>query len=179
MLKLLARRRSIRKYTTEEIAANHIAAIIASGLYAASSRAIRPWEIVLVQDTKLLHKLSKVKAHGSTPLEGAKAAFVILGIPELSDVWIEDTSIVAANMLLETESLDLGACWIQIRGRVDSEGRNSEEVVRKILEIPSTRRVEAIIAVGHPDETKRRYELDDLHWEKVFTGTWGNEYNRS
>ncbi len=82
-------------------------------------------------------------------------------------------------MLLEAESLDLGACWIQIRGRVDSEGRNSEEKKKKILEIPSTRRVEAIIAVGHPDETKKKYELEDLHWEKVFTGTWGNEYKRS
>jgi nitroreductase len=123
----------------------------------------------------MLEKLSAAKKHGSAFLAGAKAAFVILGIPGESDVWIEDTSIAASNMLLEAEALDLGACWIQIRERFDKQGTSSQEVVQELLGIPESRSVEAIIAVGHPAEKKNGYQAEDLLWDKVFIGHWGHE----
>ncbi|MGM0432196.1 MAG: nitroreductase family protein [Spirochaetota bacterium] len=167
MVELLARRRSIRAYTDKPISPQHIEALTEAALYSVSSRAIRPWELVVVDDANLMQALSRAKKHGSSFLAGAPLAFVIVGKPSESDVWIEDCSILSSNVLLEAEALGLGACWIQIRERNAADGTPSQEVVKQLLSIPSDRSVESIIAVGHPDEKKSPYTRDELHWEKV------------
>ncbi len=168
MLSLLARRRSIRSYTSERVKRELVQKLTHAALYSASSRGIRPWEIIVVEDDQLLEALSGTKTHGSAFLAGAPLAFVILGIPAESDVWIEDTSIVSSNILIEAEALDLGACWIQIRNRFATDKRPSEVVVREILGIPEDRTVESIIAVGHPAIRPEGIKAEDLHEEKVF-----------
>lgn len=167
MVELLAKRRSIRSFTDKPVSPQHIEALIEAALYSASSRAIRPWELVVVDDTNLVQKLSGAKKHGSSFLSGAPLAFIVVGNPAESDVWIEDCSILSSNLLLEAEALGLGACWIQIRGRTAADGTPSQEVVKQLLSIPEDRTVESIIAVGHPDEKKPPYTRDELHWEKV------------
>jgi nitroreductase len=167
MLDILATRRSIRKYSDKEISERHINSLIKAGLYSASSRGIRPWELIIVQEKDTIRKLSRAKAHGSAFLAGAPLAFVIAGLPDKSDVWVEDASIVSSNMLLEAETLGLGACWIQIRNRTSEDGRPAEAIIREVLGMPADRAVESIIAVGHPAEEKPAYTDEDLHWEKV------------
>jgi nitroreductase len=172
MIELLASRRSIRSFSPKEVSSSQIDALVHAALLSASSRALRPWEIIAVTDRDLLRELSQAKAHGSALLNGAPLGFVVLGLPDISDVWIEDASIVASNLLLEAHSLGLGACWVQIRGRMTSEGSSSEAAVRRILEVPDSRSVEAIVAAGYPAEKKSGYAREDLHWEKVRSNSW-------
>ena len=172
MIELMARRRSIRSYTDERVGEEEIDALLQAALLSASSRGIRPWELVVVTAKEQLQALSKAKAHGGAFLSGAPLGIVVLGIPEASDVWIEDASIVASNLLLEAESLGLGACWIQIRNRKSADGNSAEAVVRQVLAIPESRSIEAVIAVGHPAEQKTGYTREDLHWEKVHRERW-------
>ncbi len=172
VIELMARRRSIRSYTDEQVGEEDIDALLQAGLLSASSRGIRPWELLVVTAKEQLQALSKAKAHGGAFLSGAPLGIVVLGIPEASDVWVEDASIVASNLLLEAESLGLGACWIQIRNRKSADGTSAETVVRQILTIPESRSVEAIIAIGHPSEEKPGYSREGLHWEKVFRERW-------
>ncbi len=172
MLSLLARRRSTRSFTSELVKKELVQKLLHAALYSASSRGIRPWEIIVVDDDQLLESLSLAKAHGSAFLAGAPLAFIILGIPSESDVWIEDTSIVSSNILIEAEALDLGACWIQIRNRYATDKKPSEEVIRELLAIPQDRVVESMIAVGHPAKRRGGYTAEDLHSEKVFYQTY-------
>ncbi len=168
MIDIFSRRRSSRKFQNRPVSVEDKEALIEAALYAASSRGIRPWELVVVSDNELIGALSKVKKHGSSFLKNAPLAMVVLGIPEESDVWIEDTSILSTHLLIEAEYLGLGACWIQIRNRFDAEGTPSEQVVRTILEIPDSRSVESIIAIGYKDGESEPYTSEDLHTEKVF-----------
>lgn len=170
----MQKRRSIRSFTEKLVSKEQISSLLQAGLLAASSRSLRPWELVVVTDSSKLQELSRAKAHGSAFLKNAPLGIVILGIPEKSDVWIEDTSIVAANMLLEAEALGLGACWIQIRNRKTAEAASSEEAVKTLLGIPDSRSVEAIIAVGNPAEDKPGYRTEDLKWEKVYWEAWNS-----
>ena len=163
----MSKRRSIRRYTKEPVAEKDIETLLHAALLAASSRSKRPWEIVTVKDRSKIESLAAVKARGSAFLRNAPLAFVIAGIPDESDVWIEDTSIVSTHLMLEAEALGLGACWIQIRNRYSPAGSPSEDAVRTLLGIPESRTVEAIIAVGHPDEKLAPYDKDQLRWDKV------------
>lgn len=168
MLSLLASRRSCRSFIPKKVPDPCIEKLIHAALYAASSRAIRPWEFIIVEDTDSLAALSLAKAHGSVFLAGAPLAIVILGIPAESDVWIEDASIAAANILLAAESEGLGACWIQIRSRSAADGMSSEQKVRSILSIPEDRSVEAIIALGYPEQRLPAHTDQELLTGKVF-----------
>ncbi len=69
-------------------------------------------------------------------------------------------------MQLEAESLGLGTVWIQMRKRF-SQTSNSEEHVRKLLNIPENYGVVCLLAVGYKNETLRSYEYDDIDVSKA------------
>ncbi|MCF7953534.1 MAG: nitroreductase family protein [Spirochaetales bacterium] len=168
MLDLLSSRRSIRKYLKKEVPERCIASLTKAALYSPSGRNLRPWEITIVTDPELIRKLSEAKPTGADFLADAALAFVIAGLPEKSDIWIEDTAIVSTNILLEAEALGLGACWIHIRNRSAADGSPSEKIIKDLLQIPGDRSITNMIAIGYPDEEKPGYTEKDLHWEKVF-----------
>lgn len=175
MLELLKKRRSIRKYTGKEIEKEKILKLVQSALLSPSSRGLKPWEFVVVEDKLLIEKLSFSKP-GASFLKYAPLAIVILGNPELSDVWIEDTSISSTLIQLTAESLGLGSCWIQIRGRKYNEEKTSENYIREVLDIPSNLTVLCIISIGYPDETKAPYTEEELNYEKVYLNKYRTKY---
>ena len=81
-------------------------------------------------------------------LAGAGAAVVVVADEERTDVWIEDCSIVMANMHLMADSLGVGSCWIQGRLREASDGRTTEEYLRQLLGIPENYRLEAMLSLS-------------------------------
>jgi nitroreductase len=116
LLELLKKRRSIRKYTDKKVEKEKVLNLIQGALLSPSSRGLRPWEFIVVEDTDLLEKLSFSKP-GAAFLKNSQLGIVILGNPDKSDVWIEDTSIATTIIHLLSEALELGSCWIQIRER--------------------------------------------------------------
>lgn len=172
MLELLYQRRSVRKYLPRDIDPVAVDKIIEGLLLSPSGRGKRPWEFIVVDSKDTVKKLSESKEHGSAFLEGAPLAVVVLGNPELSDTWIEDTSIASAYALLMAESLGLGACWIQIRGRYHSTGILSDSYIKELLRIPKSFTVESIIAFGLPDKKPQSYSRDSLPFEKVHRNTY-------
>jgi nitroreductase len=167
MLELLRKRRSIRIFTKERISPAHIDALKEAVLRSPSSRGIQPWKFFFVQDAGLIGRLSRSKEHGSTFLKGARLAVVVCGDETMSDVWIEDCSIAAAIVHLAALSLGLGGCWIQIRNRMHSAERTSEDYVREILGIAHPIRVLAIVAVGLPDRAPAGHPFESLDQTKV------------
>lgn len=174
LLELLEKRRSIRKFKDEKLKKEDIEKMIKGALLAPSSRANKNWEFIAVDDKNIIEKLSLSKLSGSQFLKEAPFAFVILGNSNLSDVWIEDCSIVATIVQLLAEDLGYGSCWIQIRNRMHSEIKSSEDYVKEILNIDKNLAVEAIIAIGVPDETKEFYKDSDFDYNKVHY----NEYKK-
>jgi nitroreductase len=100
-------------------------------------------------------------------LVGADAAIVVLGDETKSDVWVEDCSIVMANMHLMASALGVGSCWIQGRNRDAIDGETTEEFLRPILRFPDNYRLEAILALGMPEEETPVRSPESLPFEKV------------
>ncbi|OEH86418.1 hypothetical protein BHU72_13450 [Desulfuribacillus stibiiarsenatis] len=178
MLDVLLKRRSIRKFKETTVEHHLIEQLIKAALLSPSSRNICPWEFVVVTDSELLEELSKSKIHGSAFLKNAPLGIVVLGDEEKSDVWIEDASIASVILHVTAESMGLGSCWIQIRNRQHSESVTSEEYIQELLQIPATKRVQAIIAIGYPDEHKKPHDEQDLQYHKVHENQYGLNWEK-
>ncbi len=172
---LLLRRHSIRRYTDRPISAEDVTTILQAALLAPSSKSVRPWQFVLVDDKEMLGKLAGCKAAGARPISACALAIVVTASPEKTDMYLEDMSIAAAYMQLQATALGLGACWIQIRNRFSADGEDAETIVRDLLGIPHDMIVECIMTVGYPDEDRKPVDPDKLLWEKVHIEKWRNE----
>ncbi len=173
MLKLLQERRSIRKYTTKQLEEHIIDALKEAALRSPSSRGINPWEFIFVDEPELLVKLAASKQHGSTFLKGAVLGVVVCADERKSDVWVEDCSIASIILQLAAKSCGLGSCWIQIRNRKHNESTTSEDYIRQVLNIPEQIKVESIIALGYPDESKEPHPKSSLEYSKIYMNRYG------
>lgn len=171
---LLIRRHSIRRYQDREISAEDVKTIMEAALLAPSSKSVRPWQFVLVDDKETLAKLAACKANGTRPISSCALAIVVTASPEKTDMYIEDMSIAAAYMQLQATALGLGACWIQVRNRFTEDNEDAQDIVRELLGIPHDMIVECIVTVGYPDEERRPVDSSKLLWEKVHIERWKN-----
>jgi nitroreductase len=159
-------RRSIRKFTQDEIEEEKINLLKEAVLRSPSSRNRNPWKFWFVQNTEIIKKLAQCKTSGSQLLDGAKLAVVIGGDENISDVWIEDCSITAIFVQLVAQSLGLGTCWVQVRGRQAQKG-SAQDYVKNLLNIEKNIQIASIIAVGYPDEIRKPLEFGELQFEKI------------
>ena len=169
---LIKTRRSMRQFTEELLSGDDVKLLLRAGLMSPSSKGLHSYEFIVVEDKQMLQALSQSKAVGSDFLAGAPLAIVVLSDPQTSDVWIEDASVAAMNILLQAEDLGLGACWIQVRERMDAEGRPTEEIVKSLLGIPEGMRAVCMIAVGHKGMERKPQNEDRLKWERVHIGQY-------
>ncbi len=147
--------------------------MIQAALLSPSSHANYPWQFIVIEDTKMLSQLSFSKMHGSAFLSNAPLGIVVTADQNLSDVWIEDTSIASTLIMLTAHWLGLGSCWIQIRKRMHSETKTAEEYIREIMKIPENVNVLSIVALGYPDEEKIPKSKSKLLYERVFYNSFG------
>ena len=176
VLDIIRKRRSIRKYEARPVEEEKTALLFEAALRSPSSRGYNPWRFILVTEPDLLDQLSRAKPHGSSFLKGAPLGIVVCGDEQKSDAWIEDCSIACAFIQLTTESLDLGSCWIQIRGRPHDDTLSADAYIAGLLDLPREMRVEAVIAVGYPDESKPPHGRESLQYEKARLNTYGMRY---
>jgi nitroreductase len=176
-LSLVQNRRSIRKYQDKPVESEKIDSLVEAVLRAPTSMGKNSWEFVVVTDPALLQKLSSAKPHGATFLKNAALGIVVCGIPQISDVWIEDASIASIFIHLAAASLELGSCWIQIRERKHNDTQTAEAYIAEILNLPAHIKVESIIAIGYPDERKSVHPRESLPYDKVSLNNYGVPYS--
>lgn len=167
MIEILRTRRSIRKYETKEIDKGSVDILKEALLRCPSSRGFNPWTFIFVDDRELLLRLSQAKEHGSDFLKDAALGIVVCGDETKSDVWVEDCSITSIVVQLTAHSLGLGTCWIQIRNRFHSGEKTAEGYIQELLGIPDHLRVESLISIGYPAESKTPVPFEHLKYEKI------------
>ena len=165
-------RRSHRKFTDQEIDAEDVKLILRAALMAPTSKGMRAWQFVVVDDKTDLEKLSDAKDMGGQFIKGAPLAVVVLGDPMQNDCWVEDGSIAAISMQYQAEDLGLGSCWVQMRGRGLSDGTTADTVIRGILDIPENFSVLCVVAFGHKADERKPQNEEKLKWENVRLGKW-------
>lgn len=168
MIELLKTRRSCRKFTEQTIEAEKIDTLLRAALMSPSGKRINPWEYIVVKDKEMLAKLANCKSAGSTFLNTANVAIVVIADTTKSDTWIEDCSIASTLIQLTAESLNLGSCWAQVRMRSSAdETVSSDTYVKEALNIPEHYAVESIIGLGYKAMESKPFKEEHLQLNKV------------
>ena len=172
---LVQTRRSIRKFTGEELKPEELQTILRAALMSPTGKSVRGWHFIIVDDKQILAQMSECRQAGATFIADAPVAVVVLYDKNLSDVWIEDASIAAVTMQYQAADLGLGSCWAQVRQRSQEDGTMADEVLRELLNYPDNLSALSIIAFGHPAIERKAQDEENLKWENVHINTYKGE----
>lgn len=172
---LIKARRSMRKFTDEELAQEQVVTLMKAALMAPTSKRSNAWQFIVVDDRQKLKELSGCKEQASQFIADAALAVVVMADPLVSDVWIEDAAIASVYLQLQAEDMGLGSCWVQVRERFAASGVPSGEYVQQVLDIPLQLQVLSIIAIGHKGMERKPFDENHLQWEKVHINKYGGK----
>ena len=115
-LKTLQERRSVRRYTNQQVEESALNAILEAGTWAPSGMGTQASVLVAVQDPETIALMSRLNAQimgqsGTDPFYGAPTVVVVLGDGEKLN-WLQDGSLVMGNLMTAAAALGLGSCWI-------------------------------------------------------------------
>lgn len=164
---LILKRRSVRKFTDEEVTKDQLNKILEAGLLAPTAMNRKPCNFLIVTNKDTLVELSEVKKHGSKFLKDADKAIVVTASTLEADTWIEDSSIALTFMHLMAADIGVGSCWIQMHLRKSASGEDSEKLVRDIIKIDEHYRIVGILALGIPAGDVKPHTLDDIDKNKI------------
>jgi len=160
-------RRSIRKFTTKEVAPETVDKLLRAAMAAPSARNEQPWHFIVVRDKTTLAKIPQVNQHAQMAAE-APLVIVICSDNKLqkanSDYCVLDCCLAGQNILLAAHSLGLGAVWTALYP-------NEERVrkARELFQIPNDITPLCVIPLGWPAEKKGkedRFMPDRIHQEQ-------------
>lgn len=161
-------RRSIRKYTDQEVTEETLRELLEAGMCAPSAGNERPWHFIIVKERDHLEEIMKVHQY-SRMLKEAPLAIVVCADLTLNkypgkDYWIQDCAAATENILLAAQEKGLGTCWL---GVYPTEER--VQGLKKILNLPENVIPVSGIAVGYPAESKapiERYDETRVHRDR-------------
>lgn len=159
---VIKNRRSIRKYKSDNIPEEYIIEILNSARIAPSGSNKQPWHFIVVNKKEIIQKLGLPNWATEAPV------IIVCCIDPLEGRWyILDGSIAFEHIILSATNLGLGTCWI---GRFYENLGETDERIKKILNIPDHMRVLAVTPIGYPDdepkEVKRKNLADIVHFNK-------------
>jgi nitroreductase len=160
-LKDIKERRCIRQYSEKPVEKGILKELIDAARLAPSGMNVQPWEFVVITDRKMLAKLAEKKKYGHFI---QKAAACVVVFCKDTKYFLEDGCNSSMNILLAAKSFGIGGCWVA------GHGKEYEEDVKKLLDVPEDYHLISILPLGYPAEQPEAHdkrELDEvLHWEK-------------
>lgn len=144
----IRQRRSVRAYKAVEVEEEKLKKILEAAKLSPSASNQQSWKFIVVRNKETKKKLARA-AFGQSFIGEAPVVMVACGTESKAvmacgqPTHTVDVSIACAFMILQAYELGLGTCWI---------GAFEEGEVKKILEIPKSVRVVAMIPLGYPDE---------------------------
>ena len=179
MLNEIRTRRSIRNYTEKTISEEIITQLLESARLAPSGSNSQPWHFIIVRSESTRKKIAEVSHNQkwmvSAPIHIVCVADIRSRISEDIQISINedspqmevkqiirDTSIAATHIVLEAESIGLGACWV---------AWFIQEEIRPVLNIPSDKFVVGVLTIGYTEEQPKarpRKKLGEIIHQEVW-----------
>lgn len=202
-LEIIRNRRSIREYLSDDVSEKSILRVLEAAAWAPSAHDAQPWRFIVIMDYDMKRRLAEAMARewNEDLLKNGASTKVRKSLAETSinrfvhapvlvvacvmmggmDRYVDERrrglehlmatqSLAAAiqNMLLEAHSEGLGSCWF-------CAPLFCQDVVRRVLGIPSDIDPQALVTLGYPSErpaTPVRKPLVKI----VFKNRWGESF---
>ncbi len=163
-------RRSVREFTDGEVGDDVVEEIIDAGRWAPSGLNNQAWRFIVVRNMNTKEGLSELTHYGTIIKKAPVLIVVFLDSDQMYDRTKDVQSIGAClqNMLLAIHSLGLGAVWL-------GEILKKKELVNKVLKVPDSYELMAVIALGDPVNKKRtseRKNISELVFREEFGESW-------
>jgi nitroreductase len=158
-LEAIARRRSVRKYTTDPVSRDLLRKVVEAARLAPSAHNDQPCEFIVVTDRDQRRRIADLTDHGKF-IAQAPACILVLARPH--QYFLEEGCAAVSNMLIAATAFGLATCWVA------GDKQSYAEHVAACCGAPAELRLVAMVAVGYaaeePSHTKRPLE-QLLHWE--------------
>lgn len=161
---VLLKRRSIRKFKDIEVENSKINKILYYSMAAPSARNIRPWEIFVIRNKKVIEEIKK-----SSPNYNYDSSLIMVVCANLDSVMdgengysVQDASSIINHILLEACNLGLGTVWCGIFPR---EERVKD--IKRILNLSESFNPIGLVHIGYPNEEldkRTQFETDKIHY---------------
>lgn len=161
-----------RQFCRTEIQADDVEQVLRAALIATYGKDGNTVELYPVEDPHLLERLADARDHGAECIAQAPMAVAVVADRLYDGAWVENCSAVVWAMCAQAAERQLAYRSVQIRGYQLTDGTMSDEVVRGILDIPESRTVYAVVAIGTADKSAPPVEIDDeqLEWQRIHIG---------
>ena len=154
---------SVRKFQDKPVTDAQVEQLLRAAMAAPSATNQQPWEFYVVRSKAKIKELSEASPYAGCA-KGAPVVFVPCyrkncQVPMYAEI---DLSAAVENLLLEADSLGLGAVWMGIAPQKD---RMAD--VRKVLDIPEELEPFALVPCGYPAQERTqedRYEVERVHY---------------
>ena len=158
---LINKRQSVRRYQSKPVEPEKIEKLIESVRIAPSASNSQPWKLIIVDDPALKDKVAhatfdRVLSFNRFAVEAPVIAVMVIEKVKLitylginiknRDFPLIDIGIASAQFCLQAAELGLGTCMI---------GWFNEKRVKRLLNIPSGRRIGLLITLGYAPEDYR------------------------
>src|SRR5664279_3984197 len=171
ILNLIITRQSDRKYDDKPVENEKIERIVDAGRMAPSACNAQPWKFIVVTDNELILSVAEAASAKLLGMNSfvsqAKVIIVIVREkPNMSskvgatiknkDYSLIDIGIATENICLQAKAEGIGSCII---------GWFDERRIKKLLDIPKSKRVELIITLGYSlseKHEKRRKPVEEI-----------------
>jgi len=163
----ILQRRSIRKFTEQQVSQEQLDTIMKCAIYAPSALNKQTWEIRVVQNPKIIEEINKrflAYAQGKE-FQGSAARYrepdfsimhhaptlIVMAGEKGSPNTKLDAGLALQNILLSSNALGLGTCPLGTLVPVLNLPENAD--ILKLLNLPENHEVTINIALGYPDES--------------------------
>jgi nitroreductase len=161
ILDLIVSRQSDRKYSDQTVGKEKLDRIVEAGRMSPSACNAQPWKFIVVTDPQLVLQIAdaasaKLIGMNSFVAQAPVILVIVREKPNMSskvgatiknkDYSLIDIGIATENICLQAKAEGIGSCII---------GWFDERMMRKILDIPKSKRVELIITLGYSLSEKR------------------------
>jgi nitroreductase len=155
MLEVIISRQSDRKYSDKPVEKEKLDRILEAGRMAPSACNAQPWKFIVITEPDLLKKIADAataKLTGMNSFVGQAPLMLVVireqpnfsskigGTIKNKDYSLIDIGIASENICLQAKAEGIGSCIV---------GWFDEKLLRKLLAIPGSKRVELIITLGY------------------------------
>lgn len=169
---ILAMELGDRQFCRTEIQADDVEQVLRAALIVTYGKDGNTVELYPMEDPHLLERLADARDHGAECIAQAPMAVAVVADRLYDGAWVENCSAVVWAMCAQAAERQLAYRSVQIRGYQLTDGTMSDEVVRGILDIPESKTVYAVVAIGTADKSAPPVEIDDeqLEWQRIHIG---------
>jgi len=164
----LLARRSIRRFTKQDVAREDEERLIEAAFAAPSAFNARPWQFVVVRDRATLARLGGVH-QWSGLIARAPLCIAVLGRAD-AVCWVEDSAAATENILTAATALGLGTCWVGVWENATEPCADEVAALRIFGTTTDRWRCLCLIGVGHPAASKpprTQFQPTKLSYERV------------